>query len=108
MINSKPYYWVTCDACGANAMEATDYGAMSDESTAVDIAVDTGEFSTVTTDTGTTLHFCLGHGGPWDLCPNCGAQAEEVAAVIDGEARTPECLECKHARAVPLEAHHDA
>lgn len=107
MIKSTPYYWVECDACGANAMEATDYGAMSDESTAVEIAVDSAEFSEVTTDDGTKLYFCLGHGGPWDICV-CGNDMDSTAAIIGGEARTPECTECKSARAVKLnqkEAH---
>lgn len=42
MIKSKPYFWVVCDGCSANAQENSDYTAWDDHGQAEDTAIQAG------------------------------------------------------------------
>lgn len=54
MLKSKPYYWVICDGCEANAQTDSDYSAWGDPGQAIDSAEDDGW------STDGAAHYCQG------------------------------------------------
>ena len=73
MINQKPYFWITCDGCGANAQEDSDYSAWADKDAAEDGAVN----SDWSSNSQGKHH-----------CPNCAPFCEkchEPAGPLSGE-----------------------
>lgn len=61
-IESKPYFWVTCDweGCGVSAQEGSDFSAWADLSQAVEDA-ENGDWLTVVSADKPERHYCCNH-----------------------------------------------
>jgi hypothetical protein len=61
-IQSKPYFWVTCDweDCEANAQEDSEFSAWADQSGAIEDAQNSGWLAVVSED-GSERYYCNNH-----------------------------------------------
>lgn len=62
-IQSKPYYWVTCDweDCEANAQEDSEFAAWAEQSQAVEDATGNNGWLSVVAADGTERYYCMEH-----------------------------------------------
>lgn len=83
-IESKPYYWVVCDGCGARD-DQDDFSAWSEPGDAVERATCDGEWITWQD----SKHYCA---ACFHWCPKC--ESEQIPDTL------PACVNCADSEAV--------